>query len=216
MECKEFRNQFSSMHDGFLPEDKRNRFETHLGACSHCASEWEVFKESLSSLRLLGGEKAPEGFREEVLKRLTVRRYERKSAPWQLLLSPAGAVFCIMFLVAGMAVGFFAGKQSSPFPADSIRQMADSDGIFLLPGKGGQGFEYALVPIQQAPAGQDTTRRVMNNYPRSDEVFIGGNENAEIYLRPAGLAQPESSRFRVGGNTDYQQDVYRALLEQSH
>ena len=121
-----------------------------------------------------------------------------------------------MFLVAGLAVGFFAGQKSGSFPTDGIQDLAENDGIVLLPGKSGQGFEYALVPIQQMTAGGDMPRRVTNNYPGSEEVFIGGNENAEIYLRPAGYAQPERSRFRVDGSTDYQRNMYKALLEQSH
>ncbi|MFC2172498.1 anti-sigma factor family protein [Acidobacteriota bacterium] len=215
MSCKEYENQFSDRYDRLLPDPVRKRFDAHLETCSDCASQWELFKESLSSLGLLAGEKAPAGFKQDVYKRIAAGTARPGLASWRLLLSPAGASFCAVLLLVGVAAGYFIGHQPSNFPSEDIKAMLDKDGVALIPGRSGEDVSYALVPVRnRLPARQGPQQAQQPSAP--PEFFIGGSETMEYYIIPGQSPGRERTPPPPNRTPQSQDQILRTLLDQSH
>ena len=65
-EREQMEAEFSDYHDGTLPPDRKQAFETRLAADAGFRAEWEKFKEALSALSGLHRMAAPQKFEEQV------------------------------------------------------------------------------------------------------------------------------------------------------
>jgi len=103
MECKEVRDQFSSLLEGDLkpPEDERVR--EHLRSCGNCQKEWEQFNRMMGWLHKAEEEEVPEGLLSEIQKKREERKgKEVRTGAWFLhsakIPIQAAAMVMIVFL----------------------------------------------------------------------------------------------------------------------
>ncbi len=68
MTCKELVDLITDYLEGALPEDKRARFENHLGLCAGCRNYLEQMRQTLHAAGRLSEESLPPLTRDKLLK----------------------------------------------------------------------------------------------------------------------------------------------------
>lgn len=110
MECKTFRERFSSFLEEELSPNEEKEIRDHLRGCPECQNELEGFKKTLCWLRSMEEVEVPEGFLSEIYKKMEEREKRGllgKKFEWRgrSLLQPlkipiqAVAMVAVVFLV---------------------------------------------------------------------------------------------------------------------
>ncbi len=137
MGCRDFDEYINLYIDDMLHEQDKERFEQHLSQCSECRKSLEDTNRILSMVRNLDEEPLPEGFRENLFRKL-----EERGKPitfhWLKWVGVAAGIAIILFSIKAMpGIGPMdrTGQSARPTEEMVAENSSDSDQSLVLNSK---------------------------------------------------------------------------------
>jgi len=173
MDCKHFDEYISLYLDGVIDKENKKEFEEHLNQCPQCKKKLEETQEVISLIKSLDEESLPQGFRDNLIKKLESSRKIQTRNLLRWVAAVAGVIVIFLSAKALKDIKYTEGINDGVMQAEEVAEnMAsisdDSVNEFAPPKEDRATAEVTSTDQDQ----EDTRQSIMKIQSDLVEVYV--------------------------------------------